>query len=649
MQKTIYNNLFTDFLVILLLTSLLSLTSGAAFGADSDVILRAAVMSDVHFPGSLNARQVERFNRALDFMYEYSSKQPYKKFDALVIAGDMTDSGSVEQLTVLKKSMDEHLRPETTPVFCMGNHDWAGGQDRWEKILDMKANQSLVINGIHFLTASIRFEQLKPWLKEELDKAIADDPNKPVIVVQHHHINNTVYGSCPPDNWGGAGALRDLLDNYPQVIDFSGHSHYPIVDPRSAWQKTFSAFGCRTLSYYEMTGGGLNKFPEGHTEAAEFYVMEICRNHRVVLKLYDLRTNSFYPRQYVVEQPGNPDSFTYTQSRFELASNPYWEPGAAITIKSSDQDSGCTEIAFPQAKDQELVTHYRIDAFPANAPNGKPTSSQYEWSNYFYQPLEPIRTVELTELPSDADILIKITAVNCYNKESKDALSVKIHTPKDLTIPDDSEADSPKANLIDVSFSKQGPVNTATLKKEIEKLGAPQLITADNGAITAKFDGKSDFYRIRFSASEYQRMRRAVTLVARFKIEAPDQTADIFANTEGGGYCLEYNGTTKQLEFWCHINGSYKILRAPVDAGRFVTAAGVYDGSQLVLYIDGKEAARQAANGLITYPTNKSAHAFCIGADINGNGNGSSFFFGQVEYAKLFSWGLKAKQVKNLP
>ncbi|MBR6437272.1 MAG: hypothetical protein IKS45_12265, partial [Thermoguttaceae bacterium] len=57
--------------------------------ADSpdDVVLRAAVTSDVHYNGSPDAPEVKRFEGAMKFMYEYSAEQPYKNFDALLVGG----------------------------------------------------------------------------------------------------------------------------------------------------------------------------------------------------------------------------------------------------------------------------------------------------------------------------------------------------------------------------------------------------------------------------------------------------------------------------------------------------------------------------------------------------------------------------------
>ena len=75
------------------------------------------------------------------------------------------------------------------------------------------------------------------WLKEEMAKAQKDDPEKPIFIFLHQHIKETVYGS---HEWGtqDSAKINAVLKEYPQVITFSGHSHYPLDDPRSIHQKT---------------------------------------------------------------------------------------------------------------------------------------------------------------------------------------------------------------------------------------------------------------------------------------------------------------------------------------------------------------------------------------------------------------------------
>ena len=116
----------------------------------------------------------------------------------------------------------------------------------------MKKTLSLILAlMMTVLTVNIHAENTytaSDWAKEELKKAAEDDPTKPIFVQQHYHITNTVYGS---DLWG-TDVFTSILNKYPQVIDFSGHSHYPINDPRSIWQGRFTALGCGTLAYFEL-------------------------------------------------------------------------------------------------------------------------------------------------------------------------------------------------------------------------------------------------------------------------------------------------------------------------------------------------------------------------------------------------------------
>ena len=122
----------------------------------------------------------------------------------------------------------------------------------------------------------------------------------------------------------------------------------------------------------------------------------------------------------------------------------------------------------------------------------------------------------------------------------------------------------------------------------------------------------------------------------------------VFANTQGAGLSLELDSKTKSLEFWASVDGTYQIISAPVEPGKAIEAFGTYDGKTLVLYINGKEAAKKEVTGRLTYPTNESVQAFCIGSDIAEGGSGSNFFNGSVSRARLFSWGLTAEQVENL-
>lgn len=627
-----------------------------------DVEFRFAVMSDVHYPGKADAPEVKRFRKALEFMNRYSSEQEYSSFDALLVAGDMSNNGTENQIGPFKKDLDDGLKPETRPVLCMGNHEFYGGsKPLWEKTFGVAANTHEIIGGYHFIALSPEkgtmrsgdYEYALDWLRGELEKAVADDPHKPIFMIQHYHVSETVYGSLKGDNWG-VKDLYELLQEFPRVVNFSGHSHYPITDPRSAWQGNFTAFGTGTLSYFEMTSGKYNKFPPGHRNVGQFYVVEVYKDDGIVLKPYDLITDSFYDTVYTVAEPGNIDKYLYTDARYDRTQRPRWKANSKLQ-REKTEPYGAT-FRFPQAEDDEAVHSYRLD-FDRKEENAWASDyAHYAWSNYFYRNMPDMMTVPVYELEPETQYRLRITALDCFQKESETTLDMEFSTPKDPDAPKDRNAGKPRADILDVHFTEQGAVNTPSnmekAKKEVEIIGKPRIENDEtNGFRYALFDGRNDAYKIRFSDGDYGRMRRRITMGARFRIDEfskDRKTSDLFANTENGGYCFEINHQKKTLEFWCHVGGNYIIVSAPFSAGEFHTAYGVYDGRRIRLYLDGKEVAGKDASGLIRYPSSNAAKAFCVGADINSGGGASNHFEGRIVFARIYGWALTEPQIRNL-
>jgi hypothetical protein len=82
-----------------------------------------------------------------------------------------------------------------------------------------------------------------------------------------------VYGSI---NWGEDDIIA-ILNDYPQVIDFSGHSHAPINDPRSIHQKYITSLNTGSLSYFELDEFDLmyGTVPPDAKQCAQFYIVEV--------------------------------------------------------------------------------------------------------------------------------------------------------------------------------------------------------------------------------------------------------------------------------------------------------------------------------------------------------------------------------------
>ena len=630
---------------------------------ENDVVLRFSALSDVHFKVSPEAQEVDRFRRSMSFMYDYSAKQKYPKFDAMLVAGDFSDHGYDEELTLFRKIMDEGIRPGTETILCMGNHEFIRGtKKRWEEIFERDSNKVYKVNGFSFIALSPEkgtcrngdFNYALDWYKQELANAEMDDPAKPIFTFQHYHVTPTVYGSRGEDNWGTID-LYETLQRYPRVINFSGHSHYPINDPRSAWQGNFTAFGTGTLSYFEMggEGGRYNKFPEGHRNAAQLYVVEVRKDNSVTLKPYDLITNSFFDVVYYIPKPGDTDTYRYTDERYLKNDRPVWADDAKVSCEILEDD-GLVRLSFPQATCSDVVHSYRVDLEKPDADIEIDLGSRYFWSKYYFKNQPKIMTVDLEGLPEVTKCRAKITALNPWFAESEKSLEIDFTTPRDPYAPVDKDAPKPDANMLDVVFVDGKPVNVAKnarkKQKEIKIDGAPKIAANPDfsGAQAATFNGKDDRLKIQFNSRDYGMMKNA-TIAATFRfVEFTKESQDILACTEGRGVSFEINSGKKQLEFWASINGEYKVLGAPVEPGKTYDAFGTYDGKVLKLYLNGKEAASLDVEGGLTYPSDSSVQAFCVGCDISTGGSGTNYLKGAVSRARVFSWGLSAEQVANL-
>ena len=624
-----------------------------------EVIFRFAVMSDIHYPGNPHAAEVARFEKALRFMNDYSAKQSYSKFDLLLIAGDISNHGTSNEIDPFKASLDAGIRPGTSVMMCMGNHEfWGGSRELWEKTFGFPANSRREIGGYQFIALSPEKGTMRngdyfyavDWLKTELDAAMAADSEKPVFLIQHYHITPTVYGSRDFDNNGGTSDLFDILQGYPRVVDFSGHSHFPINDPRSAWQGEFTAFGTGTLSYFAMTAGRYDSHPKNNQNAAQFYVVEIHRDHSLSVRPYDLITDSFFDIVRTVARPGNRDTYLYTDARYHTSKKPVWTPGSAIEASEIGPYGG--RFRFPQAIGEDIVHSYRLESKIRRNGKWVKDSEKFVWSEYYFKEMPKVMDVRVNDLDEASEYRMEISAVNPYYKESDEKLTFEFTTSQDPNETVDRTAERPDANLLDVTFhdgdSHNAPVNGLEKQKSMIVFGRPEIIADEElKNEVASFNGTEDFFRINFSEEEYAHMTRRISLAVQFKFDRfeGNRAEALFANTETGGIGLQIQHEKKTLEFWIYLNGGYKILSAPVEPGRWHTAFGTYDGQTIRLYLDGKKAAEQNHPGRIAYTGSDRARAFCIGADVDPKNGGNALFKGKIAFARLYSWALTEKQI----
>jgi len=332
---------------------------------DNKTILRFVVCSDTHINGA-GDEKLNRIEKMLNFAYEEGEKDiAYPKIDACVFVGDVTDRGTIQQFDAFEKVVKSNLKSETKILaIAARNHDsWDNGKVSLKRIAKITKESSTFhcdISGFHFIGISTsKYKKQRYglyqylWLSAQLKSACKTD--KPVFIFQHEHVRNTVYGSSNFDGWG-VNNFKKLYKKYQNIIHFSGHSHYPLNDPRSVWQGKFTAFGTGAMSYAELTVENERKVhPDMHETIAQAWIVEVKRNNAVTFKGIDA-INSKILCQYNLKSP-----FSRELTKKLNESNipaPSFDESAKIAY---DEASG--EIIVPCAKEKGEAFLYRMEVF----------------------------------------------------------------------------------------------------------------------------------------------------------------------------------------------------------------------------------------------------------------------------------------------
>ena len=357
------------------------------FDKNFEPVLRFMVVSDVHYKDDHTVER-DRMESAIRTAYALSENEGYDKLDALYVVGDFANSGTRKQMEAFKATLDNNLRPGTDYTLSLASHEFGseGEQaalDKFAEIFNQNPDSHKVINGYHFIsvtcTNGCHFDEEKQaWVAKELEIAAKDDPKRPIFFFQHPHIMGTVYGSA---NWG-EDELTAILMNYPQIIDFSGHSHAPINDPRSIHQRHFTCLGTGTLSYFELDEFDkvYGTIPPNDDVAAQMLIVEADAENRVRIYPYDLITGNFFPFTWKIDSAWDVDSYLYTDARYRTEKAPWFEEGAKLEIKDVKADGFTVE--FDQAKvEEEYVDDYNVYV---KTSDGVTVRNSTIWSEFYF-------------------------------------------------------------------------------------------------------------------------------------------------------------------------------------------------------------------------------------------------------------------------
>lgn len=392
---------------------------------DFKPVIRFTVASDSHV-GTAGDSGSMRVQKVFSLGYDIANKDSnYNRLDAAMFAGDLTDDGTKYQfvsfmsavnsainydetklLTVVAKSHDGYRRKNDTFTFFEG----MSGENK---------DFHTVINGFHFIGISASknadehyTENQREWLTAQLDEAVKDDPSKPVFVMHHEHVFGTVYGSREEDGWG-IDYFKDIFEKYPQIVHFSGHSHYPINDPRSIWQGEFTAIGTGALKYAEFTVDGESRIhPDGYKKMAQMWLVEVDADNTIRLRGFDALCGEKLC-EYYIKNPADSSARQYTPAQQkDISAAPSFADGAKLIVKKF---VGGYKVTVPAAEGSENnpVFLYRVYVFNKN---GEEISSQWIMNNYWNADTYESVTASVK---AEKGCIVKVAAENAYGKQSE--------------------------------------------------------------------------------------------------------------------------------------------------------------------------------------------------------------------------------------
>ncbi len=202
-------------------------------------VVRIAAMSDVHC--KVDSRGT----------FRPTFTQISKQADVLIVCGDLTHFGLIEELKVFLDEVEPAL--ENMPVLAvLGNHDFES--NRQDEILVMLAESGVTVldgncvelcgvgfTGIKGFGGGFGKRALQPWGEaaiknfvnevakesDKLDAALATMNSGPRIVLMHYApIRATIEGEAPEIfAFLGSSRLEEALNRHAVTAVFHGHAH----------------------------------------------------------------------------------------------------------------------------------------------------------------------------------------------------------------------------------------------------------------------------------------------------------------------------------------------------------------------------------------------------------------------------------------
>jgi hypothetical protein len=642
--------------------------------ADDTRVARFIIGSDVHIAAHDSPNKLPK---VLEWM---ATMGPTR----ICLVGDIVDSGSISQYDQLNSIISASpfgSDVQGTFIFCQGNHETydpgvAAAPERFKEKLGQEANKLLSVNGIPVITMgpnsgsdsnyTANLDFLTASLEQVADDTTTYTPGMPILVLCHHSIPNTAYTS---EEWYGSyGSLVDVMRSYPQIIHVSGHSHATVEDPRSIDQSlgftciqdaTLTAyFECernKPHTMYDKDSGTVSSYPQtgdDWSKAAQCVVIDVMQDGRSVVTRYDL-----YPlmdgkqaRQLYEPWVVDTSNMGYQKTRKGTA-KPQLPASGEVTYSDLEADSAM--ISFPAFKaatsdNLDMIHDYKVVAQPVDGDGndaGDPIVRRY-FADYF-------KPEDQRHDATGEPFKVCVSGLS-YGTSYK--VSVFAETPfadndQSLGVSDElamagllstGDAELPE-EILDIDFrtgSAEDGMGHALKQAGGKLVEATDLVEGE--AVTVYESDGTGGFRYALESKDYSFFKNASTTECLFKMVDVQADQCVFSNQQGAGAGFEVeNGN---LEYWYNLEaGGNPKPKAPIEAGTWVHAMAVNDGTSIVLYLNG-EKATETTGGVLSVPGPKY---YFVGCDTDSYGSPQFLTKEgtQVALARIYTRAFTAEEV----
>ena len=617
-------------------------------------VIRFVVASDTHIT-SADGRQAQRTADMIKQMNAYAAKgvSGYNKLDALLIAGDVTDTGSDSDLRNAYVTIFDNLG-DTELVITSGNHEWntygADSMKHFESFFGKSsALTDTVINGYHFITtyaSEIEFgmygyeynQAVIEQTEKLIQEAIADTgKDKPVFIIQHVGNMYTSGGTMATDS---SSALNAIYAKYENIVVFSGHSHYPANDPCSIYQQDYTAINTGTLN---ATGAGLKNgnqkvLSPAQSEYAQCYLVEIDKDNRMRVRCWDILQKKFMGEEWLIESWKKED-FVYTPDRFK-AEDIFFAEDAKLELFGAFETSAVLNAPALPANSLPAKA-YEAKVY---STDGRLIATCYSGSQYYNEKYNIPTKISLTGLEKDTTYRVEVRGINNLYAIDVNAEGTLRTEALEITFKTISGENANAADLVDLKIDATNKTVYNGLDNGYEPTYSDSVNIAHDATIgrdVLVFDGNPSkvvkFEDYTFIEDE---LENSLSVELYFKISAfpASGVRAVLGALESGGMGIEV-GAGRKAEFLFFDGSTYKRVAFNCEANVYYHVLATYDGSTYTVYLNGQ---KLGSHAISSFRFTDTAASKCIyfGGDTHWNGEVLSLSNCAVAGFKLYSYAL---------